>query len=71
MNAMNIPGFTAESSLSKSNEHYQLERDFTWQHRMLQLSREIIPQLQCRLVCYRWPYDCEWVCGPGPHGLPQ
>jgi hypothetical protein len=65
---MKMPGFTAEASLSKSNEYY-VERNFPLQ----QSSREIIPQFQwtCRLVCYRFGFPCDWVCTPGPGPFPE
>lgn len=52
---MNMPGFTAEASISKSSEHYQLTADKT---RFLKTT-EVVPQ---RMVVYNGCiYECDWV----------
>ena len=73
---MKMPGFTAEASLSISNEYY-VERSFSPEELTQQSLQKIIPQLQwnCKLVCYP-PYfgiPCDWVCVPagGRGGLPE
>jgi hypothetical protein len=51
---MSMPRFTAEASLFKSNEHYELIAD---KAQYLQ-RQEIIPQ---RMILYRGClYDCDW-----------
>lgn len=54
MNKMNIPGFTAEASLSESNEHYKLIAN-----KAQYLKRQkVIPQV---MILYRGClYDCDW-----------
>jgi hypothetical protein len=50
---MNIPGFTAEASLSKSNEHYELIAD------KAQCPKgRVIPQR--RIVSGGRIYECDW-----------
>lgn len=51
---MNLPRFTAEASLSKPNQHYQLVADKA-QHLK---GQEIIPQR--RIVHRGCIYDCDW-----------
>jgi len=51
---MNMPGFTAEVSLSNSTEHYELTAD-----KAQYLKRQgVIPQL--RIVSGGCLYDCDW-----------
>jgi hypothetical protein len=51
---MNMPGFTAEASLSKSNEHYELITD-----KAQFLKRQgVIPQR--RVVSGGCLYECDW-----------
>jgi hypothetical protein len=51
---MKIPGFTAEASLSMSNEHYELIAD-----KAQDLKRqEVIPQI--RIVSGGCLYECDW-----------
>lgn len=51
---MNIPRFTAEASLSKSNEHYHLIAPETpYVNR-----QEVIPQI--RIISRGCIYECDW-----------
>jgi len=51
---MNIPGFTADASLSRSNEHYKLIADKD--HYLKR--QKVIPQ---RMILYRGClYECDW-----------
>jgi hypothetical protein len=52
---MNIPGFTAEASLSKSNEHYELIADKAQYPKR----QRVIPQL--RIVSGGRLYECDWL----------
>jgi len=51
---MNMPGFTAEASLSKSTEHYELIADKT---QYLKKQR-VMPQR--RIVSGGCLYECDW-----------
>jgi hypothetical protein len=51
---MNIPGFTAEASLSKPNEHYELTADKA----QCPKEQRVIPQR--RIVSGGRIYECDW-----------
>ena len=51
---MNIPRFTAEASLSKSNEHYKLKAD----NAQFLKRQGVIPQR--RVVSGGCLYECDW-----------
>jgi hypothetical protein len=51
---MNIPGFTAEASLSKPNEHYELTADKA----QCPKGPRVIPQR--RIVSGGCLYECDW-----------
>jgi len=62
MNIMNMPGFTAEHSLYKTDEHFHTNVSDTFRV----FNAEVIPQLICQwngedLICYDEPF------GGGPN----
>jgi hypothetical protein len=51
---MNVPGFTAEASLSRSNKHYALITDKSLYSKV----QGVIPQI--RIVSDGCLYECDW-----------
>ncbi len=70
---MNMPGFTAETSLYNTNKRYHLAVQWTNSANRSVITPQISPwvaliTVYCRLICFPSPYSpyyrrCFWWCG--------